>query len=463
MARFKREWSRREFLRRTGQAGALLAMSGSVASFIEACGSGSGSKTSSTVTTNLPAVPAVPSDIASVGKKYSGKSLVVSTDPVGIGGQIDKLVGAQLTKDTGIKVSYVTRPADTGATYAQYQRLLTSHSTTPDILMIDVVYPKAFAQYLAPMDSLPLLSDEARLQYTNIVDNDSANGKLLAMPWFGDFGLLYYRKDLLQKYGFANPPTTWQELTDQATKIQAGEQAGKANFYGFVFQGSAYEGLTCDALEWLASSGGGTFVKGSQVTVDNSDAISVLKLAQSWIGKIAPTGVTSFQEEDARNAFDAGNAAFMRNWPYAYAISADPKNSKVVGMFDAAALPHGASGQSSATVGGWQLGINGASNNKEAAAVYIAYATGKVMQKYRSIYGSFVPTMDSVATDPDVIKVAPYLAVQTTRVTRPSDLGTKYNQGSTFIYQAVNSILRGQDVSSTLSQLKGQLQGLLTS
>jgi ABC-type glycerol-3-phosphate transport system substrate-binding protein len=75
-------------------------------------------------------------------------------------------------------------------------------------------------------------------------------------------GLLYYRTDLLEKYGFKNPPNTWNELTQMAQKIQEGERnGGVKDFYGFLFQGSAYEGLTCNGLEWLASSGAGTIVE----------------------------------------------------------------------------------------------------------------------------------------------------------------------------------------------------------
>ena len=97
------------------------------------------------------------------------------------------------------------------------------------------------------------------------------------MPWFGDFGILYYRTDLLKKYGYSAPPKTWAELGVMAKKIQDGERASNPNFNGFVYQGNAYEGLTCDALEWLASSGGGQFIDGGKVTIDNPKAAAALE------------------------------------------------------------------------------------------------------------------------------------------------------------------------------------------
>jgi trehalose/maltose transport system substrate-binding protein len=465
MTSFLRDWSRRDFLRRTGQAGAVLAAGGGLAAFLEACGNGSssgGSASSQVNTGGLPAVPPVPSDIVTVAKKYSGKTVAVSYNPAGLGGQAERLYAAQFEKDTGVKISLIVHPSSTSDQYAQYQRVFTSKASTPDVMEIDVVYPAAFGQYLEPLDKLPLMSDLAKQNFPTIIDNNTVNGKLVGMPYAGDFGLLYYRKDLLQKYGFANPPATWQELTEQATKIQAGEKASNPNFQGFVFQGNAYEGLTCNAMEWFASSGGGHIIDNGKVTVDNSSNVEILKLAQSWIGKISPTGVTAYIEEDSRNAFTTGAAAFLRNWPYVYALAADPKNSKVVGNFGVAALPHGSNGQSSATVGGWQAAVNAQSAQKEASAAFIAYKSGADIQKYNDLNTGGVPTLDSLTKDPDVLKVAPFLTTQTNRVVRPSKLGVKYNQGSTFIFQSVNSILRGAKVEDTLSSLKTQLQGLLS-
>ena len=187
--------------------------------------------------------------------------------------------------------------------------------------MMDVVWPGAFAPYL--VDLKPKLGKQAKLHAPGIVANDTVDGKLVAMPWFGDFGILYYRTDLLKKYGYKSPPKTWTELFAMAKKIQDGEQESNPNFYGFVFQGNAYEGLTCDALEWLASSGGGQFIDDGKVDDQQPEGgrRSSTCSAQN-IGKTTPRGVTSYQEGEAHNAFIGGNAAFMRNWPYAYSIAA---------------------------------------------------------------------------------------------------------------------------------------------
>ena len=152
-------------------------------------------------------------------------------------------------------------------------------------MMLDVVWPGAFAPFLVNLR--PALSKEAKLHSQGIIRGATFAGKLVAMPYFGDYGILYYRTDLLKKYGYSKPPTTWAQLGAMAKKIQEGESASNPDFAGFVFQGNAYEGLTCDALEWVASSGGGHFIDGGKATIDNPRAAAILNMVRGWVGNQA--------------------------------------------------------------------------------------------------------------------------------------------------------------------------------
>ena len=219
--------------------------------------------------------PPVPNAKA-IKAKYGGQSITFIGDSVGGGHTRDMALATRFTKDTGIKVNVVPHPTASDASYSQLARVFTSHGSSFDVAMIDVVWPGAFAPYL--VDLKPKLGAQARLHAAGIVANDTVGGRLVAMPWFGDFGILYYRTDLLQKYGYTSPPTTWTELFAMAKKIQDGEQASNPQFSGFVFQGNSYEGLTCDALEWLASSGGGQFIDNGKVTINNPKAAAILDL-----------------------------------------------------------------------------------------------------------------------------------------------------------------------------------------
>jgi trehalose/maltose transport system substrate-binding protein len=406
--------------------------------------------------------PKVP-NAASIKAKYGGQSITFVGDSVGGGHQRDLALAKRFTTDTGIKVKVVPHPAASDASYSQLARAFSSHSSSIDVAMIDVVWPGAFAPFL--VDLKPKLGAQAKIHSAGIIKSDTVDGKLVAMPWFGDFGMLYYRTDLLKKYGYSKPPTTWTQLFAMANKIAQGEQASNPNFSGFVFQGNAYEGLTCDALEWIASSGGGSFISpDGKVTINNPRARAILDLFRTNIGKATPRGVTTYQEGETHTAFIDGNAAFMRNWPYAYSLG-EAKGSKVKGKFAVAPLPHGAGGQSVATVGGWQLAVSKYSKHQDAAIEFVRYMTSKAVEKFDTITNSNVPTIPALGSDPQVKRVAPYLNPATAsvaRATRPSTvLGTKYNEGSKDIYQAVNRILNGASASSVLPGLQSQLKALV--
>jgi trehalose/maltose transport system substrate-binding protein len=406
--------------------------------------------------------PPVP-NAAAIRKKYGGQSITFIGDSVGGGHQRDTALAGRFSKATGIKVNVVPHPAASDAAYSQLARAFSTHSSSIDVAMIDVVWPGAFAPFL--VDLKPKLGKQATLHAAGIIKNDTVKGKLVAMPWFGDFGMLYYRTDLLKKYGYTHPPTTWDELFTMAKKIEDGEKASNPNFSGFVFQGNAYEGLTCDALEWIASSGGGNFIDYGKVTINNKKAASVLDLFRKNIGVTTPRGVTSYQEGETHTAFIDGDAAFMRNWPYAYSLAQAP-GSKVAGKFAVAPLPHGAAGGNSvATVGGWQLAVSKYSKHQDAAIEFVRYMTSPAVEKFDTITNSNVPTIPALVRDPLVRKAAPYLNPATAnvpRVVRPSSiLGANYNEGSKDIYQAINRILNGAPASSVLPGLQSQLQALL--
>jgi trehalose/maltose transport system substrate-binding protein len=160
-----------------------------------------------------------------------------------------------------------------------------------------------------------------------------------------------------------------------------------------VFQGKAYEGLSCNALEWVYSHGGGTVVDAKgEITINNPGAVKALDTAASWIGSIAPNGVLNYGEEEARGVFQNGNALFMRNWPYAWALSqaADSPIKDKVGVMP---LPKGgAGGRNAATLGGWQLSVSKYSKSPAAAADLVMFMTSEAVEKERAIKGSYNPT-----------------------------------------------------------------------
>ena len=259
-----------------------------------------------------------------------------------------------------------------------FQQYWAAKSGDVDVFMVDVIWQGILAPHAVDLKKY-FKEDEIKAFFPRIIENNTVGGKLVSIPWFTDAGMLYYRTDLLEKYGYKEPPKTWEELTEMAKKIQDGERkAGKPDFQGFVFQGKASESVTCNAIEWIYSFGGGTIVEpDKKVTINNPKAIKALETAKSWVGTISPLGVTTYGEEEARNIWQAGNAAFMRNWPYAYALGADPK-SVIAGKFDITVLPKGGTdGKNAACLGGWQLMVSAYSKAPDAAADLVKYLVSR--------------------------------------------------------------------------------------
>jgi trehalose/maltose transport system substrate-binding protein len=126
-------------------------------------------------------------------------------------------------------------------------------------------------------------------------------------------------------------------------------------------------------------------------------------------------------------------------------------------------LPHGA-GKSVGTVGGWQLAVSKFSKRKDASIEFVRYMTSPGVERFDAISNTNVPTIPSVAKDKAVVKANPYLKpniATVARVTRPSSLGSRYNEGSKAIYQGISQILNGQEAKNVLPGIKAKLQRLL--
>ncbi len=394
-------------------------------------------------------------------------TISISCSSLGIEQQLCEAGSDAWAKETGNKVKLVATPADANERLALYQTLLAAQSHDIDIFQIDVIWPAILAPHL--MDLSTVLSEQDRADHFKVlIANDTVGGKLVAVPWFVDAGLLYYRKDLLEKYG-KEVPATWAELADTAKAVMEGEaKGGNSVVQGYVWQGRAYEGLACNALEWIASFGGGNIVdQNGAVTIDNPQAAKALETAKSWIGTISPMGVLSYAEEESRGVFQSGNAVFMRNWPYAWAL-ANAADSPVKGKVGVAVLPQGdgSDARHAAALGGQHLAVSRYSAHPKEAADLVRYLTSAQEQKRRALEGSFNPTLRSLYTDSELVAANPFykdfLPIVDSAVARPSTVtGRRYNQVSSAFVRAVHGALSGQgEASASLVTLNKELERL---
>ena len=351
----------------------------------------------------------------------------------------------EFTQETGIRVKDLPAPETAIDQLALWRRLLQNPSEAPDVFAIDVIWPEMMADYALNLN--PYLADTAA-DFPALVANDTVDGKLVAMPYHVDAGFLFYRTDLLREYGYKRPPATWEELEKMAARIQKGERSkGKKDFWGYVWQGAASEALTCNALEWQASDGGGRIIEDDKtISVNNPQTIRAWERAAGWVGTISPPSVTAYREWDALNIWRSGNAAFMRNWPTSYVIS---ENSAVRGTFAATLLPGGRAGRTG-TLGGASLSVFRNTRHPEQAATLVRFLCRRDVELARLMATSQPPVMAELYDSPDAVKARPHIVglkelFTKSGVVRPSTVaGAKYPQVSETYFQAVHSVLTKQ-------------------
>jgi len=329
-----------------------------------------------------------------------------------------------------------------------YQQLLAAKSKDVDVLFLDVIWLGMFKANLLDLKSMIPQADQDK-HFASTLNAAKLDGNLVAMPAYMDVGLMFYRKDLLEKYG-KQPPKTWDELASTAKEIQDKERAdGHDKMWGYAWQAKSYEGLTCDAIEVIASNGGGTIIADDgKVTIDNADAAEAIKKAKGWIGSISPEGVLNYDEEASRAVFEAGDAVFHRNWPYVWGTS-HKEGSAIIDKVGVMPLPVGKDGQkSSGCLGPMYYGVSKYSAKPEVAADFVNFITGTDMQKMRAVDATLNPSIQSLYSDPEVLEKIPFLKDNqqafADSAVRPSGYtGTSYNRVSQAFYRSVHDMLSG--------------------
>jgi multiple sugar transport system substrate-binding protein len=423
---------RRTFLERALAIGLTSSVAGSL---LEACGGGSGGSGTS-----------------------SGPTTVVWQTENDTSGTYQALADNynKSTKD-GVHVVWHNGPSQTDGLLTLYDNTLRARNASFDVFQIDVVWPAEFASNGWTVDLTSKWPSSDRDNYLpGPIKSCTYNGQVVAAPLRTDLGVLYYRTDIISK-----APSTFDELTSMAKS-----NASKAKI-GYAWQGSQYEGLVCDFVEVLAGYGGSVLDPNDskKVTVNSAEGLQALNEMISWVGTISPTSITTFTEEPCRQAFQNGDAIFMRNWPYAYSLGNDASKSKIAGKFDITSMPYGGSSTTGhSCVGGWNMAINAFTKHQDAAWSFMKYMLGTDAQKLLATQGSFTPALKSTYDDADVQtkqplfkKLQPIL-----QNSLPRPVSPVYPDLSNIIQGHVHQALtKAATPASALSALQSELQTLV--
>lgn len=312
-------------------------------------------------------------------------------------------------QNPGVKVVSEIGPQSSTQLHDLLTQKLRNRDSRLDVFVMDVVWPAEFASagWALPLDRFVAPAERKQFLPAPLAANQY-RGELFGLPLFIDAGLLYYRKDLLQKYALA-PPRTWPELVEQAEKILGGEQDPR--LVGFSGQFKQYEGLVCNMLEYIAGNGGALWDERRMASaLDQPAALSAVRFVRERIvGAIAHRGVLAYEEPESLALFTQGQAIFHRNWPYAWAVAHDPASSKVAGRVGMMPLPGFAPGSGAAALGGWQLGVSRFSGKPDLAFRLAAFLTGPQVQKRIALATGRAPSRIALYDDPEVRNRIPQL------------------------------------------------------
>lgn len=338
----------------------------------------------------------------------------------------------------GTKVAIETG-GNTSEAQAQYlNTIMSAKDPSLDVLILDVIRP---AQFAAAGWTVPFEGKDMSSYLPAYAEANTVDGKVVALPAFADSMFLYYRKDLLDKYGIALPKT-WDELTAAAKKITEGEK--NPDLQGLSFQGKAIEGAVCTFLlpYW---SQGKNLVENGKLTFDKTAAVNSLKLWKSFVDQgVAKKNIAEVATDDTRKEFQAGNVVFAVNWSYAWAQS-QGKESAVVGKVGVARLPAVAGGEQATCLGGWEWGVSAYSNHTDESKKLVEYLSSQDTSKFMATNGSLLPTYPAAYKDEAVLKAAPWFAdaLQVVETAKPRPVTPRYNEVSEVIRTTVNAVLAG--------------------
>lgn len=321
----------------------------------------------------------------------------------------DEIIRLFEEEHPGLHVLRETGPHSSTAFHDMLTQKLKNKSTDTDVFFMDVIWPPEFAAagWAEPLDRFfPKEDRQAFLR--GALQANIYNGSLYGIPLFVDSGMLYYRADLLGRYGL-HPPQTWPELVRQAREIVSREAGQGRHLYGFSGQFKQYEGIVCNMMEYILSNRGAILNhEKAEPEIDRQPARDAVEFVRrNIIGGIAPRGVLTYEEPESLALFIQGRAVFHRNWPYAWEVANNPQRSLIAGSVGIAPLPHFPGGTSHATLGGWQLGISKYSNNKQAAWRFISFLTSRRIQKLLALKAGLAPARSTLYQDADILQVYP--------------------------------------------------------
>ena len=372
---------------------------------------------------------------------------------------IKTLIDKFEAENPAIKVTLNVLPAPTDQQHHYYITTCGAKNKDVDVMRIDTIWIAEFAS-AGWLESLGnYIDEEDRASFISVTEKINVfQGNLYAIPWNANIGLLYYRKDLLEKYNL-QPPDTWEELIDICIKISPIE-----SMYGYLWQGKQYEGLVCNFVEFIGSNNGGIIDDTGRIIVDSEQNKIALDFMHDliWEYRVSPQNTHSeLMEESSRHLFQQGKGLFLRNWTYVWDLCQEDPSMK--GKVGVSQLPKFSHGKPASVYGGWHLAINSRSEKKKQAWQLLEFLTSEKVQKELALNLSWIPSRRSLYKDPELLEKLPFLPLVETAL---KDVQIRpnlpyYQWVSDVLQKHVNKVLSNQANSDVaLRTINAKLEGI---
>jgi multiple sugar transport system substrate-binding protein len=403
-----------------------------LALFVAACGSSNKSSGGGGTTGGTAAVSGVKAAPTLADSKGATGSVTYCTGKDTSGAQKESVKQFnQKYASQGLSAKLLEFPESADEQRNQFIQRQQAKSPECDIFFSDVIWTAEFASQKWLMDMTKYIQPRQSEFIPSTLETIKYGGKYYGVPQATDSAFIYYRSDKV-----SSVPQTWQAL------YSAAKSKG-----GIVYQGASYEGLTCDYLE-LAFAAGGQVLSpdGKKSAINSPENLKALQFMVDGVKSgVAPKAVTTYMEEQSRRAFESGQPAFMRNWPYAYALG-NQKGSKTKGKFKVAPFPTFEGAGKAGILGGHNLVVSAYSKNPKGAVTLVDFLTSKQIEVQDAAKYSLAPVLNAAYDDPSVQKALPFAAELKQAVTQAKSrpVSPVYPQISQAIYQNVNKALAGQ-------------------
>ena len=367
----------------------------------------------------------------------------------------------------GITVEYREMPADSGQYFDKLRTDFQAGGGDIDVMSIDVIWPPQFGANGWIEDLSDWFTENEWKDFLPAtVEANTLAGKIYGVPWFTDAGMFYYRKDLLEKSNYSEPPKTWEEMQEMADKVTQDQKIA----FGFICQGAEYEGGAVNGLEYIWNAGGDVLDPNdpNRVIIAEGSSAEGLEIYRSHVETgVAPEAVSTYKELESMTAFILGDAVFMRNWPFVYGTILGGKATgseikpKQTGV---APIPVANEGDESfSCLGGWNFAVNKESDKKEEAKEFIKYMASEPVEEEFAINASLLPPRAALYEDEKLIKEQPVieLAKEVTQNAKPRPQHPFYSDMSLNLAEQFNLVLKGDaEPQEAIDTLQEELQRL---